>query len=207
MSRHGTAAAAAQPGGDASNDSHVRRAGRQLIFNAYGALAPSSSIRWRTRRCRRRSPTSRTRRRSCAPAEGELELRMSGEFIFINQTRLRLDLDNFASFSHLLSLFRAAGIGTRRDRERDHAERLADLSLVAAGAWVRRSRGAPRGADREARAAPASPRFISRRRPSGRGEPREGEGAREAHVRAVRRRHARPHVVRAHGRAARTSRR
>ncbi len=44
--------------------------------------------------------------------EGELELRMSGEFIFINQTRLRLDLDNFASFSHLLSLFRASGVGS-----------------------------------------------------------------------------------------------
>src|SRR4029079_8472732 len=43
--------------------------------------------------------------------EGELELKMSGEFIFVNQTRLRLDLDNFASFSHLLSLFRAAGVG------------------------------------------------------------------------------------------------
>ncbi len=36
---------------------------------------------------------------------------MSGEFLFINATRLRLDLENFASFSHLLSLFRAAGIG------------------------------------------------------------------------------------------------
>ena len=31
-------AAPTAPGGDASNDSHVRRAGRQLIFNAYGAL-------------------------------------------------------------------------------------------------------------------------------------------------------------------------
>ncbi len=43
---------------------------------------------------------------------GELELRMSGEFIFVNETRLRLDLDNFASFSHLLALFRGAGIGS-----------------------------------------------------------------------------------------------
>jgi len=45
-------------------------------------------------------------------AEGELELRLSGEFIFVNQTRLRLDLDNFASFSHLLSLFRLSGVGS-----------------------------------------------------------------------------------------------
>ena len=41
--------------------------------------------------------------------EHELELRVSGEFIFVNSTRLRLDLDNYASFSQLLSLFRSSG--------------------------------------------------------------------------------------------------
>jgi HD-GYP domain-containing protein (c-di-GMP phosphodiesterase class II) len=50
--------------------------------------------------------------RDMAKNEGELELRISGEFLFVNQVRLRLELDNFASFSHLLSLFRASGIGT-----------------------------------------------------------------------------------------------
>ncbi len=44
--------------------------------------------------------------------EHELEMRVSGEFVFINGVRLRLDLDNYASFSHLLSLFRATGIGS-----------------------------------------------------------------------------------------------
>src|ERR671914_431953 len=43
--------------------------------------------------------------------EGELELRVSSEFIFVNSTRLRLDLENYASFSHLLSLFKASGVG------------------------------------------------------------------------------------------------
>jgi hypothetical protein len=42
----------------------------------------------------------------------ELELRTSGEFIFVNSTRLRLDLDNYASFSHLLSVLRKCGVGT-----------------------------------------------------------------------------------------------
>ena len=46
--------------------------------------------------------------------EHELEMRVSGEFVFINGVRLRLDLDNYASFSHLLSLFRAAAIGSLR---------------------------------------------------------------------------------------------
>jgi HD-GYP domain-containing protein (c-di-GMP phosphodiesterase class II) len=37
---------------------------------------------------------------------------VTGEFIFVNGTRLRLDLDNYASFSHVLSVFRVSGIGT-----------------------------------------------------------------------------------------------
>ena len=44
--------------------------------------------------------------------EHELEIRVSGEFVFINTIRLRLDLDNYASFSQLLSLFRSSGIGS-----------------------------------------------------------------------------------------------
>jgi HD-GYP domain-containing protein (c-di-GMP phosphodiesterase class II) len=44
--------------------------------------------------------------------EHDLEIRVSGEFVFINAVRLRLDLDNYASFSHLLSVFRAAGVGS-----------------------------------------------------------------------------------------------
>jgi HD-GYP domain-containing protein (c-di-GMP phosphodiesterase class II) len=47
-------------------------------------------------------------------SEGELEFRVSGEFIFINSTRLRLDLDNYTTFSYLLSQFRASGVGVLR---------------------------------------------------------------------------------------------
>src|SRR5687768_18610013 len=46
--------------------------------------------------------------------ERELELRFSGEFLFINGTRLRLDLTNYASFGYLLRLCRAAGVGAMR---------------------------------------------------------------------------------------------
>ena len=44
--------------------------------------------------------------------EGELEFRISGEFIFLNETRLRLDLSNYATFGHILTLTKLAGIGT-----------------------------------------------------------------------------------------------
>ncbi len=43
--------------------------------------------------------------------EGELEFRVSGEFIFLNSTRLRLDLSNYATFGHILTLCKLAGIG------------------------------------------------------------------------------------------------
>ena len=43
--------------------------------------------------------------------EGELEFRVSGEFIFINSTRLRLDLSNYATFGHILTLCKIAGVG------------------------------------------------------------------------------------------------
>jgi HD-GYP domain-containing protein (c-di-GMP phosphodiesterase class II) len=44
--------------------------------------------------------------------EGELDFRISGEFIFINATRLRLDLSNYASFGYLLRICREAGVGS-----------------------------------------------------------------------------------------------
>src|SRR3989337_1940232 len=43
--------------------------------------------------------------------EGDLEFRVAGEFIFINSTRLRPDLSNYATFGHILSLCKSAGIG------------------------------------------------------------------------------------------------
>lgn len=46
--------------------------------------------------------------------ESELELRLAGDFLFINGTRLRLELDNFAAFSNLLSTLRAFNIGVFR---------------------------------------------------------------------------------------------
>jgi HD-GYP domain-containing protein (c-di-GMP phosphodiesterase class II) len=140
-------AAPTAAGVDASNDAHVRRAGRQLIFNAYGALRAVKLYPVENAAVQKALADLAHQTKELRASEGELELRISGEFIFVNQTRLRLDLDNFASFSHLLSLFRAAGIGsvsiesqiTPKDwliflsllqspGSDDPAERLADLT-------------------------------------------------------------------------------
>jgi HD-GYP domain-containing protein (c-di-GMP phosphodiesterase class II) len=64
--------------------------------------------------------------------DAELELRVHGEFIFVNGTRLRLDLSNYASFGRVLELFRAAGIGALRVvREATPREWFSLLTLLA----------------------------------------------------------------------------
>ncbi len=47
-------------------------------------------------------------------AQGELEVRVEAEFIFVNGTRLRLELNSFAFFSHVFGVFRHCGIGAIR---------------------------------------------------------------------------------------------
>jgi len=101
-----------QPATDASADSFIRRAGRHLIYLAYGALRAVKLYPVENAAVQKALADLTAQTKELIVGEGELELKMSGEFIFVNQTRLRLDLDNFASFSHLLSLFRAAGVGT-----------------------------------------------------------------------------------------------
>ncbi|MBI4421267.1 MAG: HD domain-containing protein [Gemmatimonadetes bacterium] len=46
--------------------------------------------------------------------EQELEIRLAGDFIFVNSTRLRLGLDNYASFSHVLGILNQCGVGIVR---------------------------------------------------------------------------------------------
>jgi HD-GYP domain-containing protein (c-di-GMP phosphodiesterase class II) len=46
--------------------------------------------------------------------EQEMEIRLSGDFMFLNSVRLRLELDNFAAFSGVLSILRAFDVGVLR---------------------------------------------------------------------------------------------
>ena len=65
--------------------------------------------------------------------EREIEIRLQGEFIFVNSTRLRLDLDNYASFSHILNVFSQCGIGAvRLDEGVDRKQLQIFVSLLLA---------------------------------------------------------------------------
>src|SRR6267142_6198547 len=63
--------------------------------------------------------------------EREIEIRLQGEFIFVNSTRLRLDLDNYASFSHILNVLQQCGIGAvRLDEGVDRRQLQVFVSLL-----------------------------------------------------------------------------
>jgi HD-GYP domain-containing protein (c-di-GMP phosphodiesterase class II) len=97
---------------DATSDSFLRKAGRQLIVQVYSAMRVIRLYPPENEAVRNALEEVAAAGRTLLDRERELELRASSEFIFVNSTRLRLDLDNYASFSQLLSLLRACGIGT-----------------------------------------------------------------------------------------------
>lgn len=92
----------------------VREAGRNFILAMYGALRnlklypPENAVVQGALSELARVAEELWR------VEGDLDFRVAGEFIFVNTTRLRLDLDNYTTFSYLLNAFRSCGIGELR---------------------------------------------------------------------------------------------
>jgi HD-GYP domain-containing protein (c-di-GMP phosphodiesterase class II) len=95
-----------------SEDSFVRRTGRDFVRDLYAALRAMKLYPVENAAVQKSLAELTTRAGELLAAESELQIRASGEFIFINTTRLRIDLDNYASFSHLLTIFRTNGVGS-----------------------------------------------------------------------------------------------
>ncbi|MEO5567203.1 MAG: HD domain-containing phosphohydrolase, partial [Gemmatimonadaceae bacterium] len=89
----------------------VRKSGRSLIFALHGALRAIKLYPLENAAVQRTIADVANQAKDLYSVEDALEIRVAGEIIFVNSTRLRLDLENFASFSHLLSLLRRAGVG------------------------------------------------------------------------------------------------
>jgi HD-GYP domain-containing protein (c-di-GMP phosphodiesterase class II) len=100
--------------GEMGGDSYVRRAGKVYVLALYGALRSIKMYPVENAAVQKALAELVNVTGDLMKREAELEIKVSGEFIFVNSTRLRLDLDNYASFSHLLSLFRANGVGVLR---------------------------------------------------------------------------------------------
>jgi HD-GYP domain-containing protein (c-di-GMP phosphodiesterase class II) len=103
-----------QSSSDVGGDPYIRRTGRLFIIALHGATRAIKLYPVENEAVKKSLDDLTAVTTEILTREGEFELRVTSEFIFINQTRLRLDLDNYASFTQILSLFRSAGVGVTR---------------------------------------------------------------------------------------------
>ena len=114
-----------------TTDSYIRGAGREFLLTLYAALRSLKLYPVENPVVQRSLDDITSAAQSILSREQELDLRLAGEFIFVNSTRLRLDLDNYASFSHVLTVLRSAGVGlVRADPDVDRREWTAFLSVL-----------------------------------------------------------------------------
>lgn len=99
------------PSSDPASAAYIRRRGRDFIISLFGTLRAIKLYPVRHTAVQKSLTELAGVAQEIVLRERELELRLSGEFIFINATRLRLDLTNYASFGYLLRLCRECGVG------------------------------------------------------------------------------------------------
>ena len=95
-------------------EGQLRHGGRALLLAIYTALRSLKLYPVENATVQKALDDLETAARALLAVESDLELRLAGDFIFVNATRLRLELDNYASFSHILAMLRAFDIGALR---------------------------------------------------------------------------------------------
>jgi HD-GYP domain-containing protein (c-di-GMP phosphodiesterase class II) len=108
-----TAPATKTSGGDGDKQSgaKLRRGGRNFMVAFYAALRAIKLYPLEHTAVQKTLAELSQVAEELRAEENELEFRVSGEFIFLNSTRLRLDLSNYATFGHILTLCKLAGVG------------------------------------------------------------------------------------------------
>jgi len=94
-----------------SGDAFLRHAGRAFLLAMYAALRSLKLYPLENATAQKALDDLQAAALQILAALGEIELRLSGDFIFVNGTRLRLELDNYASFSNILAALRAVDVG------------------------------------------------------------------------------------------------
>ncbi len=108
-----TSSPAPRPG-DPQSDVALRTAGRGLLLDLYAALRSLKLYPVENATVQKALDDLQDTAVALLSREADVEIRLAGDFIFVNQTRLRLELDNYASFSQILAMFRAYEIGVLR---------------------------------------------------------------------------------------------
>jgi HD-GYP domain-containing protein (c-di-GMP phosphodiesterase class II) len=118
-----------------TTDAYIRGAGRGFLVTLYTALRSLKLYPLENSQVQKSLDDLATAAKGILDREKEIELRIASEFLFVNATRLRLDLDNYASFSHVLSLYKTVGVGVVRATEGvDRREWTSFLSLLLGAA-------------------------------------------------------------------------
>jgi HD-GYP domain-containing protein (c-di-GMP phosphodiesterase class II) len=94
-----------------AGDAFMRTAGRTFLLAMYAALRSLKLYPIENATAQKSLDELQAAAMILLGPQGEIELRLSGDFIFVNGTRLRLELDNYASFSNILAVLTSAGVG------------------------------------------------------------------------------------------------
>ncbi len=100
--------------GDGAPDGALRQGGRGLLLAIYTALRSLKLYPVENATVQKSLDDLEAAAEALVASESDVEIRLAGDFIFVNQTRLRLELDNYAAFSHILTQFRSFEIGVLR---------------------------------------------------------------------------------------------
>ncbi|HTS88251.1 MAG TPA: HD domain-containing phosphohydrolase [Gemmatimonadales bacterium] len=94
-----------------AGDAFLRHAGRGLLLAMYAALRSLKLYPLENATAQKSLDDLQAAALHILEPMGEIELRLSGDFIFVNGTRLRLELDNYAAFSSILATLRSVDVG------------------------------------------------------------------------------------------------
>jgi HD-GYP domain-containing protein (c-di-GMP phosphodiesterase class II) len=113
----------ANPGSDASlgrvtgsitavglAESDVRMLGRRFLFSLYAAMRNLRIYPVDNPTVQKALEDLSSTARDLVSRDGEGEFRVAGEFLFLNSTRMRLDVDNYESFSFVIARLRESDI-------------------------------------------------------------------------------------------------
>ncbi len=95
-----------------SSEGIIREQGRDFLVAFYSALRNLKLYPVENEQVQRSLDGIASTGKTLFDIEGALELRVSNEFIYINSVRLRLSLENYATFSHVLTTLLQCGVGT-----------------------------------------------------------------------------------------------
>jgi HD-GYP domain-containing protein (c-di-GMP phosphodiesterase class II) len=118
--------AAARP----APEGQLRQGGRALLLAFYTALRSLKLYPIENATVQKALDDLDATAQALLAVENDLEIRLAGDFIFVNATRLRLELDNYASFSHVLAMLRTFEVGALRIHASERREWQIFLSLL-----------------------------------------------------------------------------